>query len=183
MALWVHNGALWKRIDKMWLYKSGTGWIQPHTIYAHNGSVWKKIEEGIVSLTADTQFHFQVGAPVNMWTGLGMRATSSIIGQQYEMTEAGSWVVNGSGWLKPQGDSVLADNFECKLIKTGGVTTPSGPALNTWWGLVTNREWTMNLTGYGQQTFIGSISVREIARPDNVAQANIDWTLEAESGV
>lgn len=65
---------------------------------------------------------------------------------------------NGTNWVTP---TSAAGNYEARATKVSGVN-PAG-VLNTWVSLSSDRYWSLNLTGGGQESCVLTIEIRDTA--------------------
>ena len=91
-------------------------------------------------------------------------------------TQTNEWVASGDK------TSTLGDDYEVELSKTSGTLTSSGPAVDTWHTISTDRIWTWSSTAPFEVTWNGTIEVREIANTSNTDTSSISITLEVLGG-
>lgn len=92
----------------------------------------------------------------------------------------GNLVSESGDYLTPNSTDA-GDAFEVRLALTGGsASSLTGPALNTWWPLTQDRQWTLS-TGTSAN-FQGTVSVREIANTSNFDTATVTLTAAVSGG-
>ena len=92
----------------------------------------------------------------------------------------GSWTAQNSGveWIDDGG--ATSSDYECYLTKTSGTDTNVGAALDTWHTISTTILFQLSNTIEADQTFVGTMTIREIANTSNSVSATV--TLTANNG-
>ena len=103
--------------------------------------------------------------------------------------------VNGISWQTPNANQWMSDefaavpafdasNYECGYFNvTGDTNDLSGPTLDTYHALSSNREWTLSDNigpGFDIRSVTGEWRVREIANPSNEATATLTLSISSE---
>ena len=78
---------------------------------------------------------------------------------------------SGTEWINDAGAS--SSDYEVQLTKTSGTDPTSGPALNSWNTISATRTWELNNTNAFDQTFVGTMTIREITNTSNSVSATV----------
>jgi hypothetical protein len=130
-------------------------------------------------------------------TGKNISGTASIAGQAYalikfktngelmsEFTTDGNLVsatqITYPGEWQTATNLVPSADYEIRATRSGSGPGLSGPALDTWHSLSTERTWTLSSASAGSRTADLTISIRQASTGDVLASANI--ILDIDSG-
>lgn len=71
-----------------------------------------------------------------------------------------------------------ASDYEVQLTKSSGTDPSSGPALTSFHTISTTRQWTWTRTTVGSTSFVGTMTIREIADTSNSVSASVVISIE-----
>lgn len=100
---------------------------------------------------------------------------------------------SGAGYSTPNSNQWMDDDFaalpefdaskyECGFFSVTGSTSLLSGTVDTYLTLTATRTWTLSdyYSGFGLDSVTGTIRVREIANPSNIATATLTLTITAE---
>ena len=141
----------------------------PYGTMASAGSATLNLGESTTSNAFDRL------SPYNSVVGIRLLTTGNL-----QKIFAGQWVNENVGveWVSDFGGTSSSD-YEAKLQTTNGTYPQDGGLTeNVYYPISSTRTWSYQLFSEGSYSFLGVLTIREIANPTNIVTGNISMSIE-----
>lgn len=178
MTISINVGGVWKEVDTPKINVAGV-WKTPDVVSINVGGVWKQVwpepTPPVLTLNNLSSTDTDTTSPYSSQVGIRVLPDGDV----QELSASGSWVSQNSGveWT----DDAGATPCEVMLEKTSGTVELNGPALDEYHAITEARQWTFLSVSSGSTLWTGTLTIREIADPSNVATCTV--SLDTENGV
>lgn len=170
----VKSGGTWRTIKEIWV-KSGGTWRDVQSAWVKSGGTWRQVfaRLALALPTSISSSGFDLSAPYDARAAVKVDTD----GYMYRLVGGSFSQVSGSQyWINDK--TATMSNYECKMEGTGSTPNDYGLNLSTWYTLSSDRTWGLIRTVAGQESFSGTLYIREIADTSNQVTCSISLDVE-----